>query len=492
MLGADPTMTSRERTLLERAVRRSITDSPAVVRLAQLLRRRGEEEAAYALLSKSERAICDDDVTSIGSKTHALAEIRAARMALGGYRFHEATSREWLCWPMQPRPATCWSHRAERGWLWSVERVASDGRVLLLQSKRSGTTGGSALHCFALETGELEWRIEDSMSLQDVRFTPNGLVAWWVKDRGRLTIIDRHTGDITATIETPPESWRQPLIDLPGGRFGVVKGQRTGDPSLGAVDLTQRSIEWSPLHDASAAAFLCAYVPQHKALDFNGRAISQRLGVRTELLGVWRDTHEGEHLVYAWTLQPGPQQSFKLLNLLWRVRGQHITPLKLPEGWQHEPALPRFFRVADRWIATLELHQMRIDHHSHGHTITPLGPLTQAAPVTWQLRDDEAHVTALPQGHAGAAEALLAGGIWWQLRGAPARLVAYLTRGRSIGKTLTKIPLSDFSPDTGETRRGWSRPAPRAAQLLVPLGGHTLVVLPAQITCLSTGSPLGD
>lgn len=476
---------------LRRAWEAKPDDVTAAVAWAKAQARGGDPTGAVTTLNATQRAVCPDPLTRGREAAHDLSRLMSARFE-AGFSYEEVRCRELLGWaPRQVQSG--WRVRAEAGWVWRAAHLCADRWQVIAQQSAASEYVSARLVALETATGRALWSAARDGSLMDARFWGHEhlLVTWWERASVTLEVRRRDTGKVEgqATLDAP--CWRRSLVGLGGARVGALMSGADGGPWLGTVDVGAMATRWEPLvASASTARALAALAPRHGAVEVAGLgAFGARLGLPYELLTLWRDTHGDEHLVFGWLIEHLRGESARLHNRLWRVRGDRMEEVALPARWQHEPVAPRFYRVGEGWVGTLQGHQLRVERSGQGPRVFPLGPLSGALPEVWTLRDDGARVEAVALGHAGAHDAALtSGGAWWQVRMSPARLSAYGVAARGAVKQAVSVPLASVSAEVGASRGvGWSRPPALAALHVVPLGPWLLQVCPTLLACDGLG-----
>lgn len=478
---------------LRRALAANPGDVGAAIQLARLLARTDNTAEAHTLLTALERRLCPDPLTGLKAASEALAHVRTARFELD-YRFEQTRCREWLSWPPQTAASSkglahLWNLSSEAGWVWRTASLCADRRQVFAHKAAASAYPKARLHAIDLRTGQVQWTQERDATLGDARFWGHDalLVCWWTQQGTELELLDRAKGTTLNRLTITQPCQRRTLLGL-GEQVGLVSGVLERGAQLGVVDVQRMAVRWEPLGSLSTAELVLAYTRRNHAIDGSGHALISRLELPFEPMALWRETHGDEHLIYGWLVQHLGREEARLHGRLWRIREGRVQAIALPERWRHEPVVPRFYRVGSAWVGTLQGYRLRVEHGARGPQVTPLGPVTAAQPDVWRLGDDEAQAQALPLGHPGAHDSVIAGGVWWQVRTAPTRLSAYLTPGKGLTKQLLTQPIPTLSAEMSASRgEGWDRPEALAELHVVPLGPSLLQISPTALACRQLG-----
>jgi hypothetical protein len=482
---------------LRRAWEAKPADVTAAVAWSKAQARSGDRAGAAATLDEAAHAACPAPLTGGREAAASLNALISARFE-GGAQWEEARGRG--LWGWAPRSlGGGWRVPADAGWVWRVAHMCADRGQVIAQQAAASAYARARLVAMETATGRAQWSAARDGSVGDVRFWGDDalLILWWGREGATLEVRRRDTGQVEAQATVEGACWRRSLVTLGPGRVGLLAGG-DGEPArVGVVEVSRMggfsgsAARWEPLLDGLALGrALTAYAPRHGAPTASGLGrLGSLLGLPYEVLTLWRDTCGDEHLVFAWLIEYLRGEQARMHNRLWRVRGEALEEVTLPERWRHEPVAPRFYRVGRGWVGTLQGQQLRVERGALGPQVFPLGPVSGALPDIWTLRDDATQAEALRMGHAGAHDAVITtGGAWWQVRSAPARLSGYAVAAQGVVKQRVSQPLPSVSAEVSASQgTGWGRPPPLAALHVVPLGPWLLRVCPSELACDGVG-----
>ena len=456
-------------------------DNQARIALARWLRRQGEGKEATELLRAGEKRFAGE-LGQRNPQQDALEALQRARLELGLYHFAEARVRELLAWPRPKGLRLRWAHQAPPGWAWRHEALHLAEGILMVQRRRTGAMAGASLRAFDLAEGRELWQLSRQQDLHDLHLSDGAVWALWLgRGPSNLDRCELDSGKSIRQEVLEGKIWREGFVPLGDGSLAVARGEPGQDAQVAMLSRAQVEdpLGWGRLADHGALAEILAHVPRRSELSFDGLLLAQHLQQRHELLAAWRDTHHDEHLIYCWNLGK-VRRNYALHNHLYRVREGQIEAIDLPQRWTHEPVMPRFFRMPQGWVGTLQYHQLKVQHGTGGLRVVPMGAMSQAAPSLWYLADDGQRVDDLPLGHAGGELALRSsGGAWWGLR--EKRAINYTLHGRTPSRPATEIALDGIHAEYSQPPKGWTRLPAAASMHLLPMGDQILSIAPKRL-----------
>ncbi|MDX9720284.1 MAG: hypothetical protein RBU37_06035 [Myxococcota bacterium] len=435
------------------------------------------EDEATRVLREGERRLCPRP-DGVRRASLPLARLRLARQRLGLYVYEQSRVSERFLLATRSAPSLRARLEPPSGSKWSFESAVGHRDSVFLKAVDS--TGYDHLLCMLQpSSAKLRWQRRAGMRLVDVAYVQGALLAQWYEPSGPRHVVEYlnpESGEVQASFELAQPCYRRPFFSSPSGLLLVTQPEEPGSV-LAWLDEARaiamgpdgpreaRRLETPSL--ALAASLHC--IPSRAPIELMQLVFPDAVAIRQVFL------HHGRERLMLVALTR--ELSVRLVQL--RPAMEEAGLERVIDGVGRAPRgvayIPRFTPFGGGELGVMSVFDTRIPGAP-----PPGKELAVACPYVWFLGED-GKLEMLPLGHAGASTALLAGGIWMQLRDAPPRLSVYtVSQGQLM--SLYQLPVAALVASPG-TAAPWQLRESALSHSVLPFGPY-LLTLEQQRLCI--------